>query len=68
MRKTRVATAVTLALMADAPIRHGPISPYTSDFNRRLYYSMFGQQLMTPRSVGKSVMLPFRYSPRNINA
>lgn len=71
MRKSPLCIAINLALMPGVQLatsRVGPVSPYHTHFNRQIYYHLLGEQLMSARSVGKTLTLPLRYSPRNTNA
>lgn len=60
MRKSPIAMAITMALLKDMPVRLGPISPYVTDLNRRLYYGMFDKPVKA-RAVGKTLSYPEHY-------
>lgn len=71
MRKSPVALAIRHALGVSGKFvyHYGPISPYTTEFNRNIYYRMLGAELMTGRSVGKTtfikdLMYAEHYSPK----
>lgn len=60
MKKSPVALAIRhiLAVSGKFVYHYGPISPYTTEFNRNIYYRMLlGDRLMTARSVGKTTFI-----------
>lgn len=67
MRKSPVALAIRHALGVSGKFvyHYGPISPYTTEFNRHLYFRLLGDRLMTGRSVGKTTFIKeFMYAEK----
>ena len=60
MRRSLISVSVSAALTPGHIYQKGPVSPYTSDLNRQIYYNWFGIGPATTirgRSVGKTYLL-----------
>lgn len=60
MRKSQLAISIQLAMIPGnpVPIRPGPVSPYQTEYNRKLYYQQFAKNsIISARSEGKTSTL-----------
>lgn len=57
MRKSPLAICISASFAPGAQLaasRYGPVSPYTSQLNQKLYYRMIGQSVQLGHAMGKT--------------